>query len=121
MLLTNNVFILNEAISEGGAIKWLDVEPEIDYSSNFFFNNSASYGSNNAGFPFRIEMAYDPLIENICLNNSLIECYQQIPNLSSGSELNLSLIFSIKDIYNVTVTSMNFEYYNFFIEFNFVY
>lgn len=104
--LTNNYFNSNEAITEGGAIKWIEVEPIIDYSNNLFLNNSAQYGPINAGFPFRIEMGYSDIQTTICRNESG-SCYKQLPDLSSGAVLNISLLFSIKDIYNNTVSSVN--------------
>ena len=106
MLLTNNVFNSNQAYSEGGAIKWIEVEPVIP-KSNIFYNNSALYGPINAAFPFRIELEYNLFSINVCLNGSLTYCYPQISDLSSGSALNISLFFTIKDKYNVTVTSLN--------------
>ena len=105
--MTNNYFISNEALTEGGAIKWIEIEPEIDNSSNLFINNSAQYGPINAGFPFRIEMGYSDLPTTMCLTDSPTSCYKQVPNLSSGESLNLSLLFSLKDIYNKTVSSVN--------------
>ena len=105
--LANNNFNSNEALIEGGAIKWIEIEPKIDNSSNLFYNNSAQYGPINAGFPFRIEMESTDLQTIICLNESSTSCYKQIPDLSSGTSLNLSLIFSLKDFYNKTVSSIN--------------
>ena len=104
--MANNTFNSNEALIEGGAIKWIEIEPELDYSRNFFYNNSALYGPIIAGFPFRIEMEYNHLQKIICLNG-LNNCYTQISGLSSGSTLNVSIIFSLKDIYNNTVASIN--------------
>ena len=104
--MANNTFNSNEALIEGGAIKWIEIEPEIDNSSNLFYNNSAQYGPINAGFPFRIEMLYSDLQTIICLNESSTSCYKQIP-ISSGTTLNLTLLFSIKDFYNKTVSSIN--------------
>ena len=105
LLLMGNTFDNNMAYSEGGAIKWNEVEPIID-SDNIFTNNSASYGPINAGFPFRIEMEFTSLSQTICLNESN-SCYPQIMDISSGSSLNFTLSFLIKDIYNTTVTSLD--------------
>ena len=105
LLLTGNTFDNNVAESEGGSIKWIGVEPIID-SDNIFTNNSASYGPINAGFPFRIEMEFTSLSQTICLKESN-SCYPQIMDISSGSSLNFTLSFLIKDIYNTTVTSLN--------------
>ena len=106
-MLENNYFFSNEALSEGGVIKWIEIKPEIDYSRNFFFKNMAPYGSIIAGFPFRIEMEYFENEKIICPNDSRINCYTQLFGLSSGSPLNISLAFSIKDIYNNSVSSIN--------------
>ena len=86
-------------------IKWNDVEPII-YNNNTFINNTAKYGNINAAFPFRIEMEYLPNREIICYNGS-DNCYISLKDISSGSLLNFSLVFSIKDIYNKTSSSVN--------------
>ena len=105
MIIDGNKFYNNQANSEGGVIKWNVVEPNISIN-NTFINNSAKYGDINAAFPFRIEMEYLPNYEVICLNQTY-NCYNIFNGISSGSFLNFSLVFTIKDIYNVTVSSLN--------------
>ena len=52
--ITDNIFINNSAVLEGGAIKWNDEMPII--SNNTFENNTAVYGDNIASFPLRISL-----------------------------------------------------------------
>ena len=59
-----------------------------------------------AAFPFRIEMQILEQSNLICLNRSN-NCYFQVSDLASGSDLNISFKFSIKDIYNKTMNSLN--------------
>ena len=68
-------------------------------------NNNAIYGNINAAFPFRIEMEFSKEQEIVCMKPSE-NCYITFPNIASGSQLNFSIIFSIKDIYNETCDSL---------------
>ena len=104
--MEKNIFERNSAKFEGGVIKWIENEPLI-YENNIFINNSAIYGDINAAFPFRIIMGYSQYSKEICHSNQYKNCYIQIENIASGSPLNISFVFSIKDIYNKTITSLN--------------
>lgn len=104
LCLHDNLFIENIAESEGGAIKWEGVQPKIE--NNTFINNTAIYGDNVAAFPFRLHMSYSPYTETIC-NKTSNECYFSFANIASGSVLNFSLEFLVKDIYNQTCASIN--------------
>lgn len=103
-----NTFTNNHAFSEGGAIKWKEVEPFL-WDNNNFINNSAIYGNNDAAFPFRIEMEINNSKEQICFNQSK-DCISIISNVGSGSPLNISFKFIVKDIYNQTIESLTGEY-----------
>lgn len=106
-MISNNEFLNNIAYSEGGVIKWINWEPIIENNNNFI-NNTAIYGNINATFPFKIDIEYDSKLK-ICPNNSNF-CYFKIGNLASGANLNFHLSFSIKDIYNRTILSLNHGY-----------
>lgn len=101
------MFVGNIAESEGGVIKWTGVEPYLE--NNTFFNNSAVYGDIIASFPYRIYMSSSSYVKTICKMNSSERCYQTFPNITSGSLLNFSLEFLLKDIYNQTCSSINNE------------
>ena len=105
MVFQKNLFVNNYAKFEGGTIKWKEIEPVIN-NDNIFLNNKAIYGDINAAFPYRIEMEYSKESEIVCLQ-PLKNCYVTLPNLASGSQLNFSIVFSIKDIYNETCRSFN--------------
>lgn len=104
LLLENNVFLENIADSEGGPIKWEGIQPNID--KNAFINNSAIYGDIVAAFPFKLQMSYSPYTQSICDKISN-ECYQSVLDIASGSVLNFSLDFLVKDVYNQTCSSIN--------------
>ena len=105
LFLTGNLFENNLANFEGGALKWKEIEPIID-KNNIFLNNRAIYGEINAAFPFRIDMEFSKESEIVCVEPSK-SCYKTFANIASGSLLNFSLAFSIKDIYNATCNSLN--------------
>ena len=106
MFLKKNSFINNTAHLEGGAFKWKEIEPNIS-DDNIFIDNKADYGQINAAFPFRIEMEFNNQYEIICLNNNNSHCYNRFTNIASGSPINFTITFTIKDIYNVTCSSLN--------------
>lgn len=106
MILNQNVFRNNYAVKEGGAIKFKEIEP-VGWLNNTYVNNSAIYGKNIAAFPFKIFMKNNQK-QPICKNNySKTNCYDTLPEIASGSELQFSIEFVMKDIYNVTYSSLN--------------
>lgn len=105
--LSGNLFENNTALSEGGVLKWKEIQPSFN-NVNTYTNNNAIYGPINAAFPFRINLEYYPNQNSICLDGNS-QCYIQIPNIASGNILDLKLRFAIKDIYNKTITSLNYE------------
>ena len=108
LILSGNSFENNHANHEGGAIKWKEIEPTIN-NDNIFKNNSAFYGDIDAAFPFRIEMEFSKENEILCIEPNK-SCYVSFRNIVSGSQLNFSTVFSIKDIYNQTISSLNDEF-----------
>lgn len=107
MNISGNVFENNTALSEGGVLKWREIQP-IFSNDNAYSNNTAIYGPINAAFPFRIHLQYYTNQNTICLEG-MKQCYIQIPNIGSGNIINLKLKFEVKDVYNKTVTSLNDE------------
>lgn len=101
LYLFNNSFVGNKAEIEGGAIKWIEIEP-IGLNTNFYQDNTAIYGNDIASFPVKIEME-NSFANYTCFNNST-NCYFSILNIASGSHLNFSLNFTIKDYYNQVYT-----------------
>lgn len=108
MTLSGNTFENNIALLEGGVIKWKEIRP-IFINNNTFSNNFAIYGPINAAFPFRINLEYHPTQKKICLEG-VNQCYIQLSNIGSGNNLDLKLRFTIKDIYNKTITAVNDQY-----------
>lgn len=107
--LIGNIFQDNIAYLEGAVIKWEGIEPVI-YSNNSFINNTALYGDINAAFPFKIFLEENLQQKRVCINESLDNCYIQILNISSGENLEISINFMVKDIYNKTIASLNDGY-----------
>ena len=105
LILDQNLFQNNYAVKEGGAIKFNEIEP-FGYLNNSYINNSAIYGINIAAFPFRI-LFQNSQKKTICKNDSTLNCYETLPNIASGSELQFPLEFILKDIYNHTYSSIN--------------
>lgn len=109
LTLIGNIFKENIAHLEGAAIKWEGIEPVI-YSNNSFINNTALYGDINAAFPFKIFLEENLQQKSVCINESLDNCYIQISNISSGENLEISINFMVKDIYNKTIVSLKDGY-----------
>lgn len=103
------MFENNVAEKEGGVLRWEEVLPRIS-SNNIYSNNVAVYGKNIASFPFRIEMQYSHYYQEKCLILPSKDCYYQYRNLGSGVKTNISISFSIKDIYNNTIESLDQEF-----------
>jgi len=111
MNISDNTFVNNTALIEGGAIKWNDEMPF--FLNNLFLNNSAIYGDNIACFPIRIILnIYDKSnysIENITFpqnddilwpnNNENVS----ITNISSGNPIPYILQFQTLDVYGKIV------------------
>ena len=104
-MLIGNKFIDNLAINEGGVIKWNEIKPII-YENNSFINNTALYGNISAAFPFRLEMQTSENSQILCRNVNY-NCYISLMNIASGSLLNFSLDFAMKDIDNEIYGSLN--------------
>lgn len=103
--MSKNVFKKNIAIKEGGAIKWIENEPLNILKNNKFFDNSAIYGSENAGFPIRLLLDYEKLnISKIC-NGKF--CRLFFDNIASGSLFPITLTFFLLDIYSNKILSIN--------------
>ena len=50
----NNTFTKNSASFDGGAIKWIDIEP-YNWTNNTYNENSAVYGNEIASFPITLQ------------------------------------------------------------------
>ena len=111
-LFVSNLFLNNQANSEGGAIKWQGSMPYL--KNNNFSNNVAVYGNDIATIPLKIRM-------KISLKNPKFDCdfskdLSEIYNISnfycvsSGIALNYLLHFEILDVYSNIVNNLNEKY-----------
>ena len=106
LLLTSNSFISNLASKDGGAIKWTYCEPYL-FGFNKFLSNAAVYGNDIASFPIRIELK---ILENDGTNifdSMSSNQFPKIENLSSGNNINYTLVFEFIDLYHNPVLTVD--------------
>ena len=107
-IMQNNTFNSNNAISEGGAIKWNFEMPIIE--NNIFFNNSALYGNDIAAYPIRMTV-------NLKSDNGsyiLSSFGSQIPiinNVTSGNYFPYNISIGLLDHYGQIVKSLDYNRY----------
>jgi hypothetical protein len=91
--MTNNTFMENSALYNGGAVNWKDIEPN-SVVNNTYINNSAAYGADYACFPSYLEMYSEG------------RRLEDLTEVASGQSTN-SLVVLVKDKYANTVSTDN--------------
>ena len=101
--ILNNIFFNNKAFNDGGALKWMGLQPIIE-SNNEFQNNTAMYGENIASYGVRLRL---DIYENNSLLFSTLNNKEiiNLKNISSGNKIQYKLIFYIIDVYDNIVRS----------------
>ena len=90
---TENRFVDNTAVQEGGAIYYDYNRPEI--ANNIFIDNQAQYGPDIASYPVKIVM------------NGSNTGYMSISNVGSGTEYENSIVLALLDFDNQTMVLNN--------------
>lgn len=110
IFVSQNKFVFNQALNEGGAIKW-DGSIFIT-ENNLYFQNFAPYGNEIAAFPMKIKMTIT--------SNNMTTCsipidysnnFSNIYCISSGNYIDYEFKLEILDIYSNLVTNINGKYF----------
>lgn len=93
----------NNALNDGGALKWMGLQPILE-DSNKFEGNAAFYGQDIASYGVKLRT---DVYENNELYFSTSDHKEEIElkNISSGNTIQYKIIFTIIDLYNKTVKS----------------
>lgn len=106
----DNIFSLNVARKEGGAIKWVGNQPIIS-QNNIYQLNNAIYGMEIGSYPVRLGLEIyekNSSTSKTLIYSSLISSRPgKLSNVSVGSEMQYILAFSVLDTYGKIVNSVS--------------
>lgn len=107
IVITDSIFINNQAIRSGGAIFMDDFLPLIS-SSNIFQANTAKYGPNFASYPIRLALTVFSKNKTIYSSKNTKNSYFILRNEFPGVDFSQELHFELLDHFNQTnILSMN--------------
>ena len=112
LILTNNSFISNWALQDGGAIKWTFCEPYY-FGFNNFTSNVAIYGKDVASFPIRMELKIFGEDGSNVFDQTNSSDFPTLQNLVSGQNINYTFTLDFVDLYNNPVLTIDTNGYPF--------